>query len=64
MTLADLHSWWTLALLVTFVGIVIWAFSSRRRKDFEQAARIPLDDDEPAVSGHERRTESKEHRDG
>lgn len=37
----------TLALMLAFVAIAIWAFSSRRRKDFEEASRLPLDDERP-----------------
>ena len=33
-------------LILVFVGIVIWAYSSRRRRDFDEAARLPLDEDE------------------
>ena len=44
--LATIHSWWTLALLIVFVGIVLWAYSSRRKKDFEAAARLALDEDD------------------
>jgi cytochrome c oxidase cbb3-type subunit 4 len=44
--LAQLHSWWTVLLLVVFVGIVIWAYSSKRRADFDEAARLALDDDD------------------
>jgi len=36
---------WTLLLLVVFLGIVAWAFSKRRRKHFEDAGRIPLEED-------------------
>lgn len=43
---ASIHAWWTAALLVAFIGIVIWAYSSTRKKDFDEAARLPLDDDE------------------
>jgi len=32
-------------MLILFVGIVAWAWSARRRKDFEEAARLPLEDD-------------------
>lgn len=41
----------TLVLLILFIGVVVWAFSARRRKDFEEAARLPLDDDDPARGG-------------
>ena len=48
-----LHSIWTVLVFVTFVGIVIWAWSGKRREDFEEAARLPLEDD-PSSSGAER----------
>jgi cytochrome c oxidase cbb3-type subunit IV len=38
----------TVLALITFLAIVAWAWSSRRRADFEAAARLPLDDDEPS----------------
>ncbi len=44
--LATLHSWWTAALLLVFIGIVIWAYSGARKKDFEQASRLALDEDD------------------
>jgi cytochrome c oxidase cbb3-type subunit IV len=31
-------------LIVAFAGIVVWAFGRKRRKRFEQDARIPFDD--------------------
>jgi cytochrome c oxidase cbb3-type subunit 4 len=36
----------TAILLVLFVGMWVWAFSSRRRARFEEAARMPLEDDQ------------------
>ncbi len=35
----------TLVLFLVFIGIVIWAWSSKRKKQFDEAARLPLDDD-------------------
>ena len=32
----------TAVLIVLFLGIVGWAYSSRRRDDFADAARLPL----------------------
>ena len=32
-------------LFVTFVAISVWAYSRRRKKDFDAAARIPFDED-------------------
>ena len=33
-------------LLVAFIGLWIWAFSSRRRPAFDDAARLPLEEDD------------------
>lgn len=41
-----IHSLWTVILFVVFIGIVAWAYSGRRKKDFDEAARLALDDDE------------------
>jgi cytochrome c oxidase cbb3-type subunit 4 len=36
----------TVAAFVTFVGIVIWAWSGARRERFNAAAMLPLEEDE------------------
>ena len=43
-----LHGLWTAILLVTFAAIVAWAWSGRRKSDFDEAARLPLEEDEPS----------------
>jgi len=50
MDAATFHSYWTLLLLAVFVGIIVWAWSSKRKKAFDEAARLPLEDDEPAAA--------------
>lgn len=42
-----IQSVWTILAFVIFIGIVVWAWSSRRKGDFDKAARMALDDDEP-----------------
>ena len=37
---------WTVIVAILFTGITAWAWSSKNRERFEEAARIPLDDDE------------------
>lgn len=37
----------TAVLLVVFLGAAGWAWSRGRRGEFEQAARLPLEDDDP-----------------
>jgi cytochrome c oxidase cbb3-type subunit IV len=35
----------TVAGLITFIGIFLWAYSSRNAADFEEAANLPFDKD-------------------
>jgi cytochrome c oxidase cbb3-type subunit 4 len=45
MDLNDLRALWTLLSFIAFVAIVAWAYSGARKPRFEQAARLPLDDE-------------------
>ena len=45
MDINDLRSAMTVVSLLTFVGIVAWAWSRRNRADFDEAARLPFNDD-------------------
>jgi cytochrome c oxidase cbb3-type subunit 4 len=36
----------TVFALVAFVGICLWAYSSKRKKDFDDAANLPFADDD------------------
>ena len=35
----------TVVMLIIFIGIVAWAYSGKRRAQFDEAARVPLDDE-------------------
>ena len=48
MTSGTLSGIVTSVLVVLFVGMWIWAFSPRQRRRFEEAARVPLEEDEGA----------------
>jgi cytochrome c oxidase cbb3-type subunit 4 len=50
MDAGDWRGVFTVVMFVMFIGIFLWAWSGRRKKDFEEAAQLPLDDD-PIVSG-------------
>jgi cytochrome c oxidase cbb3-type subunit 4 len=41
----DFRAWHTLVLLLIFVGIVVWAYSKRRKKSFDEAANLPFAED-------------------
>jgi cytochrome c oxidase cbb3-type subunit 4 len=45
MDVNTLRSIVTVAGLVCFIGIVWWAWSGRNRADFDQAARLPFEQD-------------------
>lgn len=49
MDINDLRSIFTVLAVLAFAGIVWWAYSSRRESTYEEAARIPLDDDSPFI---------------
>ncbi len=53
MEMGTLRGLVTLALMVAFVAIWVWAWSSRRRKDFDEASRLPLEEDSRAAHGPE-----------
>jgi cytochrome c oxidase cbb3-type subunit 4 len=46
-TLID--SVWTIVVMVVFVGIVLWAWSSKRARDFDEAANLPFTEDKPVT---------------
>ena len=39
----------TLLLLIAFVSLVIWAYSGKRKREFEEAAQLPFADDDIAA---------------
>lgn len=45
----NFHIIWTLSMLLMFLAIIVWAFSRRRKSDFEQASHLPLEDDESEI---------------
>jgi len=44
----------TVLMLVVFIGIVVWAWSGKRKQAFEEAARLPFDDETEAATGRSR----------
>lgn len=38
----------TLVSMSAFVGVIVWSMSRRRQADFENAARLPLEEDAKA----------------
>ena len=45
MNLTLIQSLWTILVMVAFIGIVIWAWSGKRKQQFDDAANIPFNED-------------------
>lgn len=45
MDINDLRSIVTLVSLLTFLGIVAWAWSKRNKERFDEAAQLPFQDE-------------------
>ena len=37
----------TAVLLVAFIGLIVWAWSPRQKRRWEESARLALEDDQP-----------------
>jgi len=37
---------WTIVVMVVFLAIVFWAWSGRRKESFNEAANIPLEEED------------------
>ena len=46
MDINDLRGLSTLFLFIAFVSLCFWAYSSKRKKSFEEAANLPFADEE------------------
>lgn len=46
MDINDLRALITVLAFIAFIGIVWWAYSDRRKAAYEEAARLPLEEDD------------------
>jgi cytochrome c oxidase cbb3-type subunit 4 len=56
MTFTLFQSLWTIVVMITFLGIVVWAFSNKRKSAFDEAARLPFED-EPQIDNNKTSSE-------
>ena len=47
MSIIDIRGIATLLVMIAFIGVCIWAFSSKRKSRFDEAAQLPFSDEEP-----------------
>jgi cytochrome c oxidase cbb3-type subunit 4 len=49
----------TAVLMIAFVGVVVWAYSSKRKADFDAAAQLPLGDRDEKLQDEKLRDENR-----
>lgn len=58
----NIQSFWTVIVFITFIGIVVWAWSSKRSKDFSEAANLIFDDEDASdLAGNETKSGEQKH---
>ena len=40
-------AWWVWLVPIAFVAVLVYVFNPRRRKQFEEEARVPLENNPP-----------------
>ena len=40
MDINDLRAWHTVVMLAVFIGIILWAYSKKRKSSFNEAANL------------------------
>jgi cytochrome c oxidase cbb3-type subunit 4 len=53
------QSIWTIVVMVIFLGIIVWAWSSKNQKSFDKAANIPFEQDDLDISTTDTTKEKK-----
>ena len=53
MDINDLRGLLTAVLLFAFIGLCIWAWSGRRKADFDASAALPLEEDQIMTNSSE-----------
>ena len=57
MDINDLRGLSTAFTLAAFIGLCIWAYSSKRKKEFEEAANLPFADEQDGVATREKESD-------
>lgn len=55
MDINTLRGIFTALALIAFIGVVVWAWSSKRKHDFDEAANLPFADE--AIDQHTKETQ-------
>ena len=49
----------TALVMIAFVGVTLWAYSSKRKSGFDEAANLPFADEPTATTSDEKASRSK-----
>jgi cytochrome c oxidase cbb3-type subunit 4 len=53
MDINDLRSWHTVVLFAAFIGIVLWAWSGKSKRRFNEASQLPFNEVEHPLDSKE-----------
>ncbi|WP_349569574.1 cbb3-type cytochrome oxidase subunit 3 [Azotobacter salinestris] len=59
MDIGTLRGLGTALVLIAFVGMLIWVFSSKRKKSFDEAANLPFADEPESGKRDDKASRSK-----
>ncbi|MCY1306073.1 hypothetical protein D9M68_562560 [compost metagenome] len=59
MDIGSIRGIGTIIVFIAFIGLALWAFSSRRKKDFDEATLLPFADDPEAIKHVEQEQASR-----
>lgn len=59
MDIGTLRGLGTVLVFVAFVGVVLWAYNSKRKKGFDEAANLPFADEPDTNKRDEEASRSK-----
>jgi cytochrome c oxidase cbb3-type subunit 4 len=62
MDVNDLRGITTIIIMIAFISVCVWAYSSKQKKRFDEAANLPFADDEAENKRHTNSQQEK-HRD-
>ncbi|MEH6566984.1 MAG: cbb3-type cytochrome c oxidase subunit 3 [Halopseudomonas sp.] len=59
MDINTLRGLGTIFAMVAFIGVVIWAYSSYKKKDFDEAAQLPFADEDDTQAEEEQQDDAR-----
>jgi|WetSurMetagenome_2_1015567.scaffolds.fasta_scaffold128221_3 cytochrome c oxidase cbb3-type subunit IV len=51
MDINDLRTLFTVLVIAFFIGVVVWAYSSKRKSSYDEAANLVFDEEDLPQSG-------------